>query len=102
MCSSDLLDSTGVQDHQSLLVLRLVLDQYYPSVFSTDDEQMVLGLNDLTGPSISGPCIVPPGVSNQLRVVPLTGSPPALTALQARRKWHADAKRSIATAEGLQ
>ena len=42
------LDPTGVQGHQSLLVLRLILSQYFPSVLSTDDEQMVPGPNDPT------------------------------------------------------
>ena len=83
-------------------VLRLVLGQYYPSVLPTDDEQTALDPNDPTAPSISGPRIVLPGVSDQLRVVPLAGSPPALTALQACWKWRTDAKRSIATAEGPQ
>ena len=96
------LDPTGVWGHQSLLVLRLVLGQYYPSVLPTDDEQTVPGPNDLTTPSISGPHIVPPGVSNQPHIVPLAGSPPALTALQARWKWRADAKRSTTIIEGPQ
>ena len=65
------LDPTGVRGHQSLLVLRLILGQYYPFALPTDDEQMVPGPNDLTGPFISGPCIALPGVSNQLYVVPL-------------------------------
>ena len=96
------LDPTGVWGHQSLLVLRLVLGQYYPSVLPTDDEQTVPGPNDLTSPSISGPRIAPPGVSNQSQVVPLTGSPSALTTLQAHRKWRADAKQSIATVKSTQ
>ena len=96
------LDPTGVQGHQSLLVLRLILGQYYPSVLPMDDEQTVLGLNDPTGPFISGPRIAPPGVSNQPRVVLLAGSPPALTASQACWKWRADAKQSITTAKGPQ
>ena len=82
------LDPTGVWCHQSLLLLRLVLGQYYPSVLSTDDEQMVLDPNDPTSPSISGPCIMLPEVSNQPRIVPLAGSFPALTASQARQKQH--------------
>ena len=96
------LDPTGVRGHQSLLVLRLVLGQYYPSVLPTDDEQTAPGPNDPTAPSISGPRIVPPGVSNQPCIGPLAGSPPALTALQACQKQHADAKRSIATVKGPQ
>ena len=83
-------------------VLRLILGQYYPSVLLMDDEQMVPGPNDLTSPSISGPHIMPPGVSNQSRVVPLTGSPPALTASQACQKWCTDAKQSITSVEGPQ
>ena len=58
------LDPTGVRGHQSLLVLRLVLGQYYPSALPTDDEQTVPGPNDPTGPSISGFCVVLPGVFN--------------------------------------
>ena len=93
-------DLTGVRGHQSLLVLRLVLGQYYPSVLPTDDEQTAPGPNDPTTPSISGLRIVPPGVSDQPHVVPLAGSPPALTASQARRKQRADAKWSTAIVEG--
>ena len=74
----------------------------HPSVLPTDDEQTAPGPNDLTAPSISGPRIVPPGVSDQPRVVPLAGSPPALTASQACRKRRADAKRSTAIVEGPQ
>ena len=94
------LDPTGVRSHQSLLVLRLVLGQYYLSVLPTDDEQMVPGLNDLTSSSISGLHIAPSEVSNQPWVVLLAGSPPALTASQVHQKWHADAKQSIATVNG--
>ena len=96
------LDPTGVRGHQSLLALRLVLGQYYPSVLPTDDEQMAPGPNDPTAPSISGPCIVLPGVSNQPHVVPLAGSPPVLTASQAHQKQRTDAKWSITIIEGPQ
>ena len=96
------LDPTGVQGHQSLLVLRLILSQYFPSVLPTDDEQTVPDPNDPTGPSISGPHVAPPGVSNQPWIVPLAGSSPALTALQVRQKRHTDAKQSIVTIEGTQ
>ena len=43
-----------------------------------------------------------PGVSNQPWIVPLAGSPPVLTALQACQKWYADAKQSITTIKGVQ
>ena len=51
------LDLTGVWSHQSLLVLRLVLGQYYPSVLPMDDEQTVPGLNDQPLPPSQAPAL---------------------------------------------
>lgn len=94
-------DPSGMLRHQSLLVLRMILGRYYPSVAPTNDDRAEPGPNDPIGPAATSSRPIT-DLGSSLRIFSGShtlgdSSPPlAPTKSQARRQRRARAKLASA------
>jgi hypothetical protein len=95
-------DPSGMLRHQSLLVLRMILGRYYPSVAPTNDDRAEPGPNDPVGPA-STSSRPTTDLGSSLRIFSGSRSlgdpspPLAPTKSQARRQRRARAKLASAS-----